>query len=201
MNSKPLNKPLPLQKAEFDSLSMYHHATTFDHKLRNLLSILTQPKESDLKERFKKIDAALDPTFRLELIHHLHLKIPDSMNLEESKHHHPHPQILLHLWCLLECSESIEFIANYLELSIEEVKELIRELHYTFSIDSLVSRIRQYYQQNQHIRESAELQKRTELLGIEPILEPKDTTEDRKQRLRRRYGHLSNVFHSMCHTL
>jgi len=145
MNLKHLSEPV--LKGEFDPLSMYHHAASFDPKLRNLLSILETPKEYKLKERFKKIESALDVTFRLELIHHLNLKNTDSVHLEdESKHHHPHPQILLHLWCLLECTDSPEYIANYLELDIEEVKELIRELHNTFSIDSLVSRIRQYYE-------------------------------------------------------
>jgi hypothetical protein len=193
---------VPVQKGDFDPLSMYHHTVSFDAKLLNFLSIIEMPKEYKLKERFKKIESTLDPTFRLELIHHLKLKINATVNLEgESEHHYAHPQILLHLWCLLECSDSIEYIANYLELDIEEVKELIRELHNTFSIDSLVSRIRQHYEQNKHLRESYELQKRSELLGIEPILEPKDTNEDRKQRLRRRYGHLSKVFDTMCHTL
>jgi len=201
----------PILKSEFDSLSTYHHITSFDAKLRNLLSILEMPKEYKLTERFKKIESVLDNTFRLELIHYLNLKNNPSVNKNSASinlgaehphpHPHPHPQILLHLWCLLECTDSPEYIAKYLELDIDEVKELIRELHNTFSIDSLLSRIRQHYEQNKHLRESPELHKRSELLGIEPSLEPKDTAEDRKQRLRRRYGHLSTVFDSMCHTL
>lgn len=200
MNIKPPSEAM--LNGEFDTLSMYHHATSFDSKLRNLLSILVMPKEYKLTERFKRLESALDAAFRLELIHDLKLKNSDSVHLEdESEHHHPHPQILLHLWCLLECTDSVAAIANYLELDIEEVEELIFELHHTFSIDSLVSRIRQYYEQNKRLRESPELRKKSELLGIESSLEPKDITEDRKQRLRRRYGHLSTVFDSMCHTV
>lgn len=189
----------PTLKGEFDPLTMYHHATSFDVKLRNLLSILESSKEYNLTERFKKIESSLDLTFRLDLIQYLNLKNSNSVNLED-RSEHPRLQMLLHLWCLLECTDSPEYIAKYLGLDLEEVKELIRELHNTFSIDSLVSRIRQYYEQNKHVLELPELQKRNELLGTESSLEPKDLAEDRKQRLRRRYGHLSTVFDSMCHT-
>jgi hypothetical protein len=185
MNIKTLSEPV--LKGEFDPLFMYHHTTSFNYNLHNLLSILEFPKEYKLKERFEKIESTLEPAFCLDLIHHLNFKNTISVDLEDkSEHHYSRPQILLHLWCLLGCTDSLEYIANYLELSIAEVKELICDLHNTFSIDSLVSRIQGYYEQNKHIRESPELYKRSELLGIEPILEPKDTGEARKQRLQRR---------------
>lgn len=200
MNSK--NMPKSQENTVFDSLSMYHHRANFDHRLKELLSILELPKETELKERFKKLEEILDTTFRLEIIHHLELINKDFLEDEkEHPHAHPHPQILLHLWCLLSCTNSLESIAQYLELSIEEVNELIRELHNTFSIDSLVSRVYEYYKQNKRILEFPELQKKAELLGIDHTLEPKDVTEERKQRLRRRYGHLGKVFDLMSHTL
>src|SRR5438094_385186 len=117
MNLKLYTKSLSQPK--FDPLSMYHHLSSFDPKLRNLLSILESQKEYKLEERFKKIESTLDLTFRLELIHHLNLKNSVSVNFEnESEHHYSHPQILLHFWCLLECTDSLEYIANYLELNI-----------------------------------------------------------------------------------
>lgn len=188
---------------EFDSLALYHHATyAFEPRLQELVAILELPKEFKLAERFKKLESILNKTFRLELLHRLHfaehqLEITNSE--EKSVHQTHHPELLLHLCCLLGCTDSIGYIAQYLELTPEEVKELIRELHNTFSIDSMLSCVRQYYEQNKHKREIPELQKRSELLGVEPTLEPKETAEDRKQRLRRRYGHLANVFHLMCH--
>ena len=97
----------------------------------------------------------------------------------------------MHFWCLTECTDSLEYIAQYLELSVEEVKELIRELHNTFSIDPLISRIRKYYEINKAIHEYTALHKKREELGMQTSLEPKDTQEERRQRLRRRYGYLS----------
>ncbi len=193
----------PPSKAEFDSLALYHHAThAFDAKLKNLLSILDMPKESALEERFKHLESILDKIFRLELIHYLNLKNTEALikGSQNTTEHHQ-PQILLHLLCLLECTDSVEYIAHYLELTEEEVKELIRELHKTFSIDSLTSRVRQYYQQNKKRREAPERQKESERLGIEPSSEPKDSTEDRRQRILRRYGHLATVFDRMSHPI
>lgn len=123
MNHKPLSEPV--LKCEFDPFSMYHHAASFDPKLRNLLSILELPKEYKLKERFKKIESALDATFRLELIHHLNLKNTDSVNLkDESEHHHPNPQILLHLWCLLKHIRESPELHKRSELSGDELADV-----------------------------------------------------------------------------
>lgn len=198
----PTLSPKITTKDEFDTLSMYHHATyAFESKLLDLLAILNMPKEFKLAERFEKIELLLDKMFRIELIHHLQpLKTPVH-NENTSPEHQSHPQILLHFWCLLECTHSPEYIAKYLGLTIEEVQELIRELHHTFSIESLVSRIQEYYEENKSIRETSEVYKKNEQLGIETSFEPKDTTEDRKQRLKRRYGHLSTVFDLLSHTL
>ena len=109
----------------------------------------------ELNTRFKEIESLLDKTVSLELVHHLHLVKHPEPNLNISSNadllgpteqHFSHPQILLHLCCFLECTDSLENIANYLEITVDEVQELIRELHHTFSIDSLRSRIQQYYQ-------------------------------------------------------
>jgi hypothetical protein len=194
MDSKTLSEHT--LNGEFDPLSLYHHAASFDSKLQNLLLILDRPKEESVADRFKKIEVVLDNLFRLELIYQLHLKNHLFNSEGGSAGSDSHPQILLHLWCLLGCTDSLECIANYLELTIEEVKELIRELHNTFSIDSLVSRIRQYYEQNKCVYQRHEHYKRRERLGIELSVESKDTTEERKQRLRRRYGHLGTVFYN-----
>jgi len=182
---------------EFDTLTLYHHTTCdFETKLQHLLAILKLPKEFNLSERFETIAHLLDKTFRLELLHRLELVSPEKSSYPDntSNNHHTSPQILLHLWCLLGCTDSINDIADYLELTVEEVYELIRELHHTFSIDTLVSQIRQYYEKNKQSKEISELQKKNEFLGREYALEPKDTIEDRKKRLKRKYGHLAKDF-------
>jgi hypothetical protein len=179
---------------EFDTLTLYHHTTgDFDTKLQHLVSIVKLPKEFNLTERFETIEHLLDKTFRLELLHRLQLISPTKSTHPDdtSNNHHTHPQILLHLWCLLGCTDSINEIADYLELTVEEVHELIRELHHTFSIDTLMSRIWQYYEKNNQIKAAPKIQQKNEFLGYEYALEPKDTTEDRKKRLKRKYGHLA----------
>lgn len=182
---------------ELDSLALYHHTIyDFEGKLRDLLSILEQPKELHLAERFKKIETVLDTTFRLELLYRLHLmpSVTPSQAATTSENHPIHPRILLHVCCLLGCTDSVEYIAHDLGLTFEEVQELVRELHHTFSIDPLVSQIRQYYEKNKHQKEIPDIQKKNEFLGIEHAVEPKESTEDRKRRLRKRYGHLAKDF-------
>lgn len=181
-------------KKELDTLSMYHHVTfDFDTKLKDLLSILDEPKEHKLAERFKKIESILDPMFRVELIQRLCLlKTNILQSVGANEEGSTHLQMLLHLECLLSCTNSLGYIAEYLELTIEEVQELIRELHNTFSIDSLISRVRQYFEENKKMKNAYVWQKNKELLGIETTAEPKDTAEVRKTQLRKRYGHLSS---------
>lgn len=198
-------KPRPTRpKDKFDSLSLFHHVTyAFEPALNALGSILDKPKEFQLNQRFQEIESLLDKTLCLELVHHLHLIKQPEPDLNNSaniptynppEQHFSHPQILLHLSCFLECTDSLENIANYLEITVDEVQELIRELHHTFSIDSLRSRIQQYYEENKATRERSDRLKRSELLETETTLVPQDTTEDRKQRLRKRYGPLGAVF-------
>lgn len=186
---------------EFDTLTWYHHTTyDFDQKLLALFSILTLPKEYKLTERFKKIEAILDHQFRLELLYRLQLLKPASSTANPTlETHPPHPQLLLHFWCLLGCTDSISYLADYLELTAEEIQELIRELHHTFSIDSLTSRIRHYYEQNKQLKAIPEFLQQSERLGTEPTWEPKDIQEDRKRRLRKKYGNLADFFERMHH--
>jgi hypothetical protein len=195
MNHKPPPKSPPA--SQLDSLALYRHTIyDFEGKLRHLLSILEQPKELHLAERFKKIETVLDNTFRLELLYRLHLMPSATPSHAEttSDNHHIHPQILLHVWCLLGCTDSVEYIAHDLGLTFEEVQELIRELHHTFSIDPLASQVRQYYEKNKRQKEIPEIQQKNEFLGIEHALKPQETTEDRKRRLRKKYGHLAKDF-------
>ena len=184
---------------EFDTLTLYHHTTCdFEKKLQHLLSLLKLPKEYNLTDRFKEIEQILDKTFRLELLHRLQLISPskpsETAEKETSNNHHTHPQLLLHLWCLLGLTDSITYIANYLELTEEEVQDLIKELHHTFSIDSLMSQILHYYKKDKEIKEAPDLQRKQEFLGVQYALVPKDTIEDRKKRLKRKHGHLAKNF-------
>lgn len=178
---------------------MYHHIVTFDSKLKHLYGTLSLPKEEKLAERFKTLEILLDSTFCLELIHALDLKHQQPASVEDEAVL-IHPKVMLHLLCLLDCTNSIEYIARYLELRVDEVYELIRELHHTFSIDSLVSRIQYYYQQNKNHQNFPELKRRNEYLNVESTLEPKDLSEERKLRLRRRYGRLGTFLniHGLC---
>lgn len=173
-------------KPQFDSLSLYHHLSSFNGKLGQLASLLEMPKEYKLPQRFAAIEALLNRPFSLGVLQHLKLldKVAEAGGLDTLR-----PELLLHLFCLLGCTDSIEYIAGYLGLTLEEVRELYRELHHTFSIESLISRIREYYKQNKQLHDEAEFHQHHELLGMEPSLEPRDTAENRKQRLRRRYGH------------
>lgn len=169
---------------------MYYQFTQdFEHKLLHLLAVLELPKEIKLEERFQEIEKTLQWAFATELLHRLQL-IQDVHTTEGSDHQESHPQLLLHLYCLLGCTDSIEYIARYLELTIVEVQELIRELHNTFSIDSLAVRIRHYYEANKRMAEAPTLQLQHERLGMAISLVPKDVNEDRKRRLRKKYGRL-----------
>lgn len=182
-------------REEFDTLSLYHHRNCdFEYQLQLLLSILEFPKEYNLMQRFNKIATILNKPFCIELLARLNLLKGRADEADTTENHHSNPMLLLHFWALLECSDSIEAIANYLELTPEEVQELIRELHHTFSIESLLQRIREYYSNNKHHHDLAEYQLQQEHLGVETSFEPKDTIEERKQRLRRRYGHIANFY-------
>jgi len=182
----------------FDSLALFHHQhCNFDHKLQILISILQSPKDYKLVERFDWLKRILEPNFGMELLWRLDLIPFDHSKQTETKVNtgHPHDLLcLLHLWCLLDCTDSVEYIARYLELTVEEVQELIREMHHTFNIDGLLARVRQYYDENKKNAFSYEYQKKNEILGIDIANEPKDVAENRKLRLRRKYGCLANSY-------
>lgn len=172
-----------------DTLSMFHHVHHFEVKLHHLLNILESPKEEDLKGRFQKISAIIDDEFYHDLNKHslIQSKI-DVNNLSNSR-----PRLLLQLHFFLECTDSIESIAHFLEISPSEVFELIRELHNTFSIDNIKSRIQAYYEHNKQNRELPQHLRQEEYLGTMPSYEPKDTTEDRRKRLRKKYGYVDKL--------
>lgn len=190
----------------FDSLSMFHHLHAFEAKLHHLLQVLERPKEQDLTTRFHAIVTIMDDEFCHDLLHNLQIPYhisPASLNktnnigLNNNSNNNTNNKIVvsrlrlfLHLHCFLECSDSVEALANFLELSLEEVSELIRELHHTFSIDQLYSRLRAYYEHNRKHKEGPEFDKREEYLGSTPSYEPKDITEDRRKRLRKKYGNI-----------
>ena len=186
---------------KFDSLNLFHHSKhDFEQKLQQLLLILEGKKESNLAERFQEIEKILDPAFRFELIHLLQpLTFTKITSEDNSKEHFEHPQLLLHLLCLLDCTDSIGYIAQYLGLTDQEVEELVRELHHTFHIDSLLARVREYYVANKRQKDEPILREKNEFLGTETTLEPRDVNEDKRQRLKRRYGHLANVLFDLSY--
>lgn len=180
----------------YDSLSLYHHRTfSIEPKLQALLEVLDQPKNTGLNERFEQLRKILDEEFCIELAHRLHLIdiLPSSAKHALLKDAYHHPMQLLHFLFALFCTDSVEFIAEHTNLSYAETAELFRELSKSYTIESLISRILDLYYENQYNRERHHLSEEAAHLGLELTKVPEDTNEERRRRMLRKYGDLTNI--------
>jgi predicted HTH domain antitoxin len=173
-------------KKQADTLTLFHHQHDFEVRIHHLLTVMDYPKEHELIIRFKQIVALINDEFYHDLVQH---------NLISREEVNPPSRLLLllHINCFLACTDSFEAIANFLNLSLNEVIELVRECRSHFSIETLKSRIRAYYESRKKHLEEPLLALKNELLGDMVAHEPKDITENRRLRLRRKYGHADKL--------
>jgi hypothetical protein len=211
MNEKKINSASQEgTMGDYDVLSMYHHAIyPIEAKLHDLLEVLEQPRNVNIDSRFKKLYEILDEKFCLELVHRLELgksfnagpesknesfnklSLTGEPNFTEIIFHKP--VLILHLWCSLICSDSIEYIAKHANLTLTEALAFIREIDFSYNIDSLISRVLNCYQASRKHRLQAEISKNQQLLGLELTTVSPDSNEERRARLRRKYGDLANI--------
>lgn len=173
-------------KPVYDTLSEYHlhNPNTMSYEiLQELLGYLQQASQEgcDTDEIAYKIqelltDAKSEKLFKL---------ICEKGHVDIHKFHAP--KLLLHLICLTHCYKSVSFVADKLGLDSREAGELLEHLKHSFTIDDPIDWLNRLHLQSKDEHNYHIEYKNKQTQGHDITSKPPDTSEDRKQKLRRRF--------------
>ena len=169
---------------------MHHSECNLYEITDNIEKLLQDINNTNRNETIEKISKILDQHTSMEVLHLIckktNIKYSELFKTKDKKYSYSKAKLILHLWLLNGCYNSITEIANSLEISANEAQLLLEHLRHTFTIDNPLNWLLSFKSKTLQERNKCEIDRSKLMHGREVVNQARDTGEERRVKLRKK---------------